>query len=254
MCVAKAGWRMGAEMINSYISIDLETTGLEPKHDKIIEIGALRVVDGEIQDSFSSFVNPGRALEERITELTGITDADLSCAPYMEQVLPRLLSFMGDLPLLGHSILFDFSFLKKAAVNEKLGFERQAVDTLKIARKYLPDLESRSLDYLCRHYRIPHQAHRALEDARATHVLYGKLGEQFGEQEPEDGLFAPKPLCYQVKRDTPATKAQKEQLLRLLEHKNIKLPMEIERLTRSEASRLVDKIKSGQFAPSDDAK
>ena len=236
-------------MTDSYISIDLETTGLEPKHDKIIEIGALRVEKGQITDSFSTFVNPGRKLEERITELTGIRDEDLADAPYIQDVLPKLLAFVGDLPLLGHSILFDFSFLKKAAVNQKLSFERGAVDTLKIARKYLPELESRSLDYLCKYYEIPHKAHRALEDARATHLLYGKLVEQFGGKEPaEGGLFVPVQLNYQVKRDTPATKAQKEQLYRLLEQKKINLPVEIEQLTRSEASRLVDKIRSGRFS------
>ncbi len=239
-------------MTDSYISIDLETTGLEPKHDKIIEIGALRVEKGQITDSFATFVNPGRRLEERITELTGIRDEDLSDAPYIQEVLPKLLDFMGDLPILGHSILFDFSFLKKAAVNEKLTFEKSAVDTLKIARKYLTELESRSLDYLCNYYRIPHQAHRALEDARATHLLYGKLVEQFYEKE-QGGLFLPTTLSYQVKRDTPATKAQKEQLVRLLEQKNIRLFVDIERLTRSEASRYVDKIKSGQLSAADDA-
>lgn len=236
-------------MTDSYISIDLETTGLEPKHDKIIEIGALRVEKGQVTDSFSTFVNPGRKLEARITELTGIRDEDLTDAPYIQDVLPRLLAFMGELPLLGHSILFDFSFLKKAAVNQKLSFERSAVDTLKIARKYLTELESRSLDYLCKYYEIPHQAHRALEDAKATHLLYGKLVEQFQDKEPtEGGLFVPVQLSYQVKRDTPATKAQKEQLYRLLEQKKINLPVDIEQLTRSEASRLVDKIKSGQIS------
>jgi len=236
-------------MTDSYISIDLETTGLEPKHDKIIEIGALRVEKGQITDTFSTFVNPGRNLEERITELTGIQDKDLKDAPYIQEILPQLFAFMGDLPLLGHSILFDFSFLKKAAANQKLSFERNAVDTLKISRKYLPELESRSLDYLCNYYEIPHKAHRALEDAKATHILYGKLVEQFGDKEPENsGLFIPAALIYQVKRDTPATKAQKEQLYRLLEQKKINLPVDIEQLTRSEASRIVDKIKSGQIS------
>ncbi len=235
-------------MIRNYISIDLETTGLEPKHDKIIEIGALRVENGVITDSFATYVNPGCKLKERITELTGIVDADLQDAPYIEEVLPQLLTFIGDLPLLGHSILFDFSFLKKAAVNQKLSFEKSAVDTLKIARKYLTELPSRSLDALCKHYGITHQAHRALEDAKATHILYGKLAEEFGLKEPEGGLFAPSSLSYQVKRDTPATKAQKEQLVRLLEQKKYVLPVEIERLTRSEASRYVDQIKSGRFS------
>lgn len=239
-------------MTDSYISIDLETTGLEPKHDKIIEIGALRIEKGQITGTFSAFVNPGRKLEERITRLTGIQDKDLENAPYIQDVLPELFAFIGELPLLGHSILFDFSFLKKAAVNQRLTFEKSAIDTLKIARKYLTELESRSLDYLCDYYEISHRAHRALEDARATHLLYGKLAEQFYEKEPQGGgLFQPVALSYQVKRDTPATKAQKEQLYRLLEQKRINLPVDIEQLTRSEASRYVDKIKSGQISDQD---
>ena len=239
-------------MMNSYVCIDLETTGLDPKRDKIIEIGALRVENGEITGRFATFVNPGRVLEERITQLTGIRDEDLKDAPYIEDVLPGLMEFLGELPFLGHSVLFDFSFLKKAAVNQGIVLEKKAVDTLKIARKYLPELSSRSLDFLCRHFEIPHQAHRALEDAYATHLLYGRLAELFGDKEPlEGGLFVPVDLKYQVKKDTPATKAQKEQLARLLEQKKITLPEDIKRLTRSEASRYVDLIKSGRFWTAD---
>ena len=242
-------------MYDTYVSIDLETTGLNPKRDRIIEIGAIRVERGEIREEFSTFVNPGRKLEERITELTGIRDEDLAEAPELDEVFPKLLEFMGDFPLLGHSILFDYSFLKKAAVDRKLTFERSAVDTLQIARKYLPDLPHRNLEYLCRYYEIPHHAHRALEDAKATDRLFRKLAELFYEEEngeqaltESDGkiakntLFAPKPLHFQVKRDTPATKPQKERLYRLLEQHKIILEADVEKLTRSEAGRLVDKI------------
>lgn len=227
-------------MITTYISIDLETTGLNPKQDKIIEIGAVKVVNGEIADSFSRLINPGRKLEERITKLTGIRDEDLEGKPDITEVFPELVTFLGDLPLLGHSILFDYSFLKKAAVNQKLTFEKQAIDTLKIARKFLMELEHRSLDYLCDYYHIPHHAHRALADAEATHLLYGKLTELFGAQGEE--LFFPKQLHFQVKRDTPATKPQKERLYRLLEQHNITIETDVEKLTRSEASRFTDKI------------
>ena len=242
-------------MYDTYVSIDLETTGLNPKRDRIIEIGAIRVEQGEITEEFSSFVNPGRKLEERITELTGIRDEDLAEAPELDEVFPRLLEFMGELPLLGHSILFDYSFLKKAAVDRKLTFERSAVDTLKIARKYLPDLPHRNLEYLCRYYEIPHHAHRALEDAKATDQLFRKLTELFYQEENggqtstgsiektiKSNLFEPQPLYFQVKRDTPATKPQKERLYRLLEQHKITLEVDVEKLTRSEAGRLVDKI------------
>ncbi len=242
---------------DSYVSIDLETTGLNPRQDRIIEIGAVKVIEGQIADSYSVLVNPGRNLEEHITELTGIRDEQLRGAPYIEEVLPEAMDFLEDLPLLGHSILFDFSFLKKAAVDRKLVFEKKGIDTLKIARKYLADLEHRSLDYLCQHYGIEHRAHRALEDARATHFLYWKLIELFYEKDDMEqkaqektekgkngGVFDPHPLCFRVKRDTPATKAQREQLYRLLEQHKIVLSADVERLTRSEASRWIDKIRS----------
>lgn len=232
---------MENSMYDTYVSIDLETTGLNPKRDRIIEIGAIRVEQGQIVGEFSTFVDPGRKLEERITELTGIRDEDLKNAPQMDEVFPKLLEFMGELPLLGHSILFDYSFLKKAAVDRKISFERTAVDTLQIARKYLQELPHRNLGYLCRYYEIPHQAHRALEDAKATDQLFRKLVELFYKEE-EDSLFVPKPLHFQVKRDTPATKPQKERLYRLAEQHNITLEVDVEKLTRSEASRLADKI------------
>lgn len=227
-------------MLHSYVSLDLETTGLNPKLDKIIEIGAVKILNGVRTDTFSTFVNPGRRLEERITELTGITDEMLADAPTIEQVLPEFLEFLGELPILGHSVLFDFSFLKKAAVNQKLFFEKEAVDTLRIARKHLAALEHRSLDFLCEYYEIPHQAHRALADAEATSVLYGKLSEQFFTE--EDKVFCPERLHYAAKRDTPATKPQKERLYRLIEQHKIKVDFDVEKLTRSEASRFTDKL------------
>lgn len=232
-------------MIDSYVCIDLETTGLDPKRDRIIEIGAVKVKQGRIAAEWETFVNPGRKLEEHIVELTGIRDEMLASAKKISELLPVFFTFLEDHVLLGHSILFDFSFLKKAAVNEKMGFERQGIDTLKIARKYLKDLESRSLGALCRHYDIPHSAHRALKDARATTALYRKLSEDFFEKEKEEGeksLFVPKPLIYQAKRDTPLTIVQKEQLYKLLDRHKLVVDYEIESLTRSEASRKIDRI------------
>ena len=229
-------------MMNSYISIDLETTGLNPKTDKIIEIGAVKVEEGTITQRFSTYVNPGRRLEQRIVELTGICDRDLEGARVIEDVFPYLQLFLGDLPILGHSVLFDFSFLKKAAVNQKMTFEKTGVDTLKIARKYLQSLESRSLDSLCKYYAISHHAHRALADAEATDSLYRRLKEDFFSTEEE--LFCPKPLIFKVKRDQPASKAQKERLYKLIAQHKIILDADVEMLSRSEASRLTDIIRS----------
>lgn len=227
-------------MTDTYICIDLETTGLNPKMDKIIEIGAVKVIDSKVTDTFSTFVNPGRILEERVSELTGITNDKLENAPYIEDILPALEDFLEDLPLLGHRILFDYSFLKKAMVTNKRSFERKGIDTLRIARRFLPSLEHRTLEFLCKHYGIPHTAHRALEDAKATSELYQILAKDFyNEEEP---CFKLQPLVYQVKKETPITKPQKERLYRLLEKHGITPDYDVEKLTRSEASRHTDKI------------
>ena len=90
---------------NSYIAIDLETTGLNPKTERIIEIGAARVEDGTVVQTYSTFVNPERELDARIRELTGICDDDLKDAPVLDTVLPELLAFCGELPLLGSDSL-----------------------------------------------------------------------------------------------------------------------------------------------------
>ena len=232
-------------MTDSYICIDLETTGLNPKTDKIIEIGVVKVDKDVIVEEWETLVNPDRPLEERIAELTGIRDEQLAAAPTIEEVLPKLLETVRDYVLLGHSVLFDYSFVKKAAVNQRLSFEKEGIDTLKIARKYLPDIESRSLPYLCKYYGIVHNAHRALQDAKATVELYRKLAEQFYEQEEREedkSLFRPKKLCYQAKRDTPITIPQKEQLYKLADKHKLIIDYEIEKLTRSEASRRIDRI------------
>ena len=232
-------------MTDSYICIDLETTGLNPKTDKIIEVGMVKVENNEIVEEWETFINPGRLLDERIIELTGIRDEQLSSAPVIEDVLPKLLATAGDSVMLGHSVLFDYSFIKKAAVNQRRAFEKSGIDTLKIARKYLVELESRSLSSLCRYYGISHNAHRALEDAKATVELYRKLTEQFYDMEEVQGdksLFRPKRLCYRAKRDTPITIPQKEQLYKLVDKHKLIIDYDIAKLTRSEASRRIDRL------------
>ncbi|MBR1854562.1 MAG: 3'-5' exoribonuclease [Lachnospiraceae bacterium] len=249
-------------MTQNYISIDLETTGLSPKLDKIIEIGAVKVHNGEIVDTFTSFINPGRKLSDKIVELTGIHDEDLAEASYIEEILPWLDEFMEDLPILGHSVMFDYKFLKKAALDNRRTFEKNAIDTLMIARKYLAELEHRNLDYLCNYYQIEHHAHRALEDAKATHYLYKKFLDLFYEKEcaehtGEKNLFVPKKLTAELKRDIPATKHQKNLIYHLIRQHNIILDLDVERMTKSEASRLENQIRTGQFgmiSPEDGAK
>ena len=228
-------------MVQDFTAIDVETTGLNPKTERMIEVGAVKVRGGKIVDQYESLINPGRKLEAKIIELTGITDEMLMEAPSPEEVMPRLLEFVGNDIMLGHSLMFDYSFIKRLAVNLKLWDVQstsQGIDTLKIARHFLTDLESRSLPFLCKYFEIPHKAHRAMEDAKATALLYEKLAEQFDDED----VFAPFKLIYRVKRETPATAAQKERLYKLANEHKLILEYDINTLTRNEASRLADKI------------
>jgi len=227
-------------MINSYVSLDLETTGLNPKYDKIIEIGAVKVIDGKTVDNFSSFVNPGRKLEERITELTGITEEDVKKGLLPSEIIPKLIEFTEDLPLVGHRILFDYSFVKHEAVNQKLVFEKSGIDTLKISRVCFLDLPSKRLTAMCEHYGIEYKAHRALNDAEATAKLYEYLKRDFSEKYPK--LFEPEKLIYSVKKESPARPLQIERIKNLISRHGIDCPYDLERMTRNEATRYYDKI------------
>lgn len=149
-------------MVNSYVAVDLETTGLDPKRDKIIEIGAVRVEAGEITADFESFVNPYRLLEARTKSLTGIRDRDVADARGIDAVLPGFLNFAGELPLLGHRIIFDYSFLKRAAVNQGEEFARAGIDTLTLARLFMPEDEKKNLKAACGWFGVEQkETHRA---------------------------------------------------------------------------------------------
>ncbi len=245
---------MGIPM--NYVALDIETTGLNPKYDKIIEIGAVRVRDGKAEDTFSSFVNPAKSLPTRIIELTGIQDADVCKAPYIDEVLDAFLTFAGDDVLLGHNLIFDYSFVKKAAVNCKKSYERTGIDTLKIAKCFLGNLESRSLGFLCEYFQIALDAHRALNDAIAAHTLYQILAQKYGNVETKP--FQPRQLVYNVRKENPITPKQLELLLKLIVQYHLQREgyllspvvnvtedtIDLQKLSKNEASRLIDKLLS----------
>ena len=227
--------------MENYVVVDLETTGLTPKRDRILEIGAWKVEKGEFAAQFHCMVDPCMQIPERITTLTGITDDMVEGQPKIGEAIRQFLAFAGDWPLLGHNLQFDYAFLVHAAVNEGLSFARSGTDTLKISRKVLADLPSRRLGDLCTYYGISQErAHRADEDAYVTALLYEKLKEQFAEENPP--LFAPVPMVCKVKKQQPITNAQKGYLNDLLKYHTIKCNVQIDSLTKSEASRLIDGI------------
>ena len=228
-------------MLKDYIVVDLEMTGLNPKRDHILEIGAVKVKNKKIQGTFSRLIRQEILLEERIVQLTGITDEMAAAGDEEDDAVRAFLEFAEDLVWIGHNVIFDYSFIRQWEVNHRIKRTCRAVDTLKIARKCLPELEKKTLDFLCGYYQISRTAkHRALEDALADRALYEILEKNFLKQQP--GLFAEKELQYKVKRQTPATPRQKNYLKVLMEYHKIVPDIPIEQLSRSEASRLTDRI------------
>lgn len=236
-------------MIQDYVALDLETTGLQPTRDRILEIGALKIKNGCVVDAYATLVDCGTVIPTHITLLTGIRNEMLEQArsqgkaPKAPEAVRMLAEFCEDLPLLGHNILFDYGFVRQCAVNSGISFEKDGVDTLKIARKFLAELPSKSLEALCRHYDIQaEEHHRAVEDARSAARLYEKLAEEFDEN--GEHVFLPQKLTYSVKKQCPATKFQKAYLIDLVKYHRINLDASIDSLTKNEASRIIDNILS----------
>lgn len=233
-----------------YIVLDLEMTGLNPKTDEILEIGAVKIRQGVKTEVFHRMVKPSNGISEKIQEITGITQKMAAQGEELDYVMEEFLEFLEEDVIIGHNIILDFSFLKQWAINRKRVLERKAVDTLKIARKCLPHLEKRNLESLCSYYGIRQEiSHRALEDAAVTWVLYQKLAAEFLEKEPS--IFTPKPLIYKAKRQTPATAHQKNYLKELSQYHRIELELSLDTITRSEASRYTDQIiqRFGKMVP-----
>lgn len=227
-------------MINSFVALDLETTGVNAASDQIIDIGMIKYIDGEPVAEYNQLVYPGFQIDPRITDLTGITDEMVEDKPTIAELVPEILEFIGDLPLLGHNVIFDFGFLKKAIVNAGHTFEKSAVDTLKIARRVLPPEQSKKLEEVCPALGIDTgHSHRAFDDAKSSAELYFKLYEI----NPEDfGFETAQKLNFAVKKESPITAAQKRYVKALLTYHRLEAKCDIEMLTKSQASRMIDSI------------
>ncbi len=160
------------------VAIDIETTGLDPQKDAIIEIAAVRFNGHRVEDEWAKLINPGRPIPRLITQLTGINDEMVRQAPPLNAVLQDLADFVGDDPVIGHNVRFDLSFLQKQQI---LKFNR-AIDTYELAAICLPGNSRYNLGTLgyTLGILIPN-SHRALDDARLTHAVYQSLSKKLLE-------------------------------------------------------------------------
>ncbi len=181
-----------------HVIFDIETTGLSPESDAIIEIAALKVSDGEVADTFSTLVDPKMHIPYYASSINGITDDMVSGSPSIDIALNEFVDFVGEDILVGHNIRgFDLKFINRDMVNIR-GSElpNEYVDTLVVARRYLPDIGSHSLESLAALYKVSYEgAHRALADCYINEQVYAKLKEEILSPSASAKLVKTCPKC-----------------------------------------------------------
>ncbi|MEM6336509.1 MAG: exonuclease domain-containing protein, partial [Bacteroidota bacterium] len=160
-----------------FVVLDTETTGLEVTRDRVIEIGAVKVVGGRVVDTFQQLINPERHIPRKIAHLTGISDESVFDAPPAAEVVPQFMDFLGDGVIVAHNWPFDRRFLEAELSRLDLPMvQNPSLCTLRLARRLLTALPSKSLANLKRHYGIrTSRAHRALADSEATAKVLERL-------------------------------------------------------------------------------
>jgi DNA polymerase III epsilon subunit family exonuclease len=170
--------------LETYIVLDLETTGLDHRSERILEIGAVKVVEGEIAETFSQLVKPDVPIRKSSFHVHNISDEMIEDAPSIEEVLPKLLAFMGDLPFVAHNAIFDYSFVNEAC--KRLYGTRllnQRIDTYEIYKVVFPGEHSHGLSSLLTKFGFDsHVSHRALEDAECLAKVYPKIMQLYQQQ------------------------------------------------------------------------
>ena len=173
----------GQDLNTEYIVFDIETTGLSQKKNKIIEIGAVKVKDGEEIDRFSEFINPEEPIPYSIEQLTSITDEMVMHAPTVDVILPKFLEFCGDDIVVAHNAAFDTGFIKKNAKDLGMKFDNTIMDTMTLSHVLLPELGKFTLDRVCKALNVKNEHHhRAVDDANATAKIFVKLYEMLVER------------------------------------------------------------------------
>ncbi len=173
------------QLDGEFVVFDIETTGLSAKKERITEIGAFKVINGEIRDKFSTFVNPERHIPGKITELTGITDEMVAGAPSEAEAVKAFLDYCGEnAVVVAHNASFDTSFIKTAAKRNGLPYTLTYVDTLAISRGIFPQLNKHKLDSIAKFLKLgDFNHHRAYDDAnmlaRIFQVMLKKLSEEY---------------------------------------------------------------------------
>lgn len=189
--------------VPDYVVFDLETTGVSCRFDEVVEISAIKAAGGQVVDEFSTLVNPGRPIPCGASAVNGITDDMVEGSPFFEQALTDFLEFAGDAVLVGHNIhTFDMKFLYRDAERfwgKTVG--NDYIDTLQLARAYLPQLAHHKLVDLADYYSISTAgAHRALNDCRMNQIVFERLAKEMEHPSGEAKAVKKCPKCGNVLR------------------------------------------------------
>jgi len=165
--------------LTEFVIFDVETTGLSHLDgDRIIEIAAVKVKNGQVIDKFYSLINPQRLIPSQATQVNNITDEMVITAPVAAKILPQMIHFIGGACVTGHNVKFDLNFLcyELALIGRRLNDQTPAIDTLKMARDLLPYLSNHKLAYLARSLGVVvNQTHRAMADVELTVAVFLRL-------------------------------------------------------------------------------
>ena len=174
---------MGQSFADTFVVFDLETTGFSPSKNQIIEIGAVKVVNGSITERFSTFVNPKVPIPFEIEQLTSINDDMVLDAPVIDEILPKFMDFCQDAVMVAHNADFDMSFIKYNCSALGLDCEKTVLDTVALSRVLLPSLNRFKLDTVAKALNISlAHHHRAVDDAACTAEIFVKLVEMLRDR------------------------------------------------------------------------
>ncbi|WP_026495184.1 PolC-type DNA polymerase III [Butyrivibrio sp. WCD3002] len=172
---------------STFVVFDIETTGFSPKKNKIIEIGAVKLKDGQILDRFSEFIDPGEPIPFNITKLTSITDEMVIGCPTRDEIVPRFVEFCEGCILVGHNVGFDISFINENCRQLGIDVDYTTVDTMGLSRAFFPRQAKHNLDALCKTLGVVNEHHhRAVDDAECTAKIFLKFMPMMEQEQADD--------------------------------------------------------------------
>ncbi|MEG2597799.1 MAG: exonuclease domain-containing protein, partial [Oscillospiraceae bacterium] len=178
-CVSAVDGCKEENFTGEFVVFDVETTGLSAKNERLTEIGAVLIANGQIVDHFDTFVNPEKPIPPRITELTGIDDTMVMKAPLEDEAFQAFVAFAKDRPLVAHNASFDMGFMRETAARCGKPFSYTAIDTLVLSRNLYPELKKHKLDVIAKHLKLEDfNHHRACDDAEILAKIFLRMMEQ----------------------------------------------------------------------------